>query len=133
MTPCESWPARLAATTCLMTVSASSAGVPAAMNSARPISLRRSARILGIVIPPLMGRAKVGGIDVQSIETLRVVEENLALQTVGDVAAIRQGRHRIGELTVPVGIVRREQNVGRREELRHIAQGLLFRLAGHEH
>src|SRR3979490_483995 len=48
MTPCESWPTRLAPTMWRMTSAASSAGVPAATNSARPISSRRSAGIFGI-------------------------------------------------------------------------------------
>src|SRR6266550_5430057 len=49
MTPCESCPTRLAPTIWRMTSAASSSGVPAAMNSARPISSRRSALIFGIV------------------------------------------------------------------------------------
>src|SRR5439155_4549411 len=48
MTPCESWPTRLAPTIWRMTSAASSAGVPAATNRARPISSRRSAGIFGI-------------------------------------------------------------------------------------
>src|SRR6266849_7089134 len=116
-----------------MTISASSGGVPAAKNNARPISLRRSAGIFGIVLPPSMGRAKSGGVDLQSIETLRVVEEDLALQLDRHVVAIGEGRHRIRELAVPVGIVGCKQDVVGGEEVGHIAQGLLLRLAGYEH
>src|ERR1700730_7866254 len=78
-------------------------------------------------------RAEIGGVDLHSIKALRVVEEDLALQSIRDVAAIGQGRYGIGELTVPVRIIGGEQDVVGREELRHVAQGLLLRLAGHEH
>src|ERR1700740_2530632 len=98
MTPCESWPARLAFTTCRTTVSASSGGVPAATNSARPISVRRSAGIFGIVFSSLMTSAEGGGLDFDPVKALRVVEENLALQAVPNVRAVGQGRNGIGEL-----------------------------------
>src|SRR6266850_7814596 len=42
-----------------MTISASAGGVPAATNSARPISFRRSAGIFGIVLPPSMSDPKL--------------------------------------------------------------------------
>src|SRR5262249_30647214 len=48
MTPCESWPTRLAPTIWRMTSAASSSGVPAAINRARPISSSRSAWSFGI-------------------------------------------------------------------------------------
>src|SRR5437868_8588466 len=116
-----------------MTVSASSGGVPAATNNARPISPRRSAGILGMVLPPSMSRAEISGIDLQPIETLRVVKEDLALQLDRHVVAVGEGRHGVRELAVPMGIVGGKQNVVLGEELRHEPQGLLFRLAGHEH
>src|SRR6185437_261539 len=55
MMPCESWPTRLAPTMWRMTSSASSFGVPAAMNKARPISSRRSAWTFGMVGSSLRG------------------------------------------------------------------------------
>src|SRR6516162_4791521 len=116
-----------------MTISASAGGVPAAMNSARPISPKRSAWIFGMVLSPLMGRGKAGRIDLQPIETLWVIEEDLALQLNRHVVAVSERRHGIRELTVPMRVVGREQNVVGREEVRDIAQGLLLRLAGHEH
>src|SRR5260221_13882824 len=48
MTPWEWWPPRWAPTMGRITSAASSAGVPAATNSARPLSSRRSAGIFGI-------------------------------------------------------------------------------------
>src|SRR5215472_16582018 len=133
MTPCESCPARLAATTCRMTISASSGGVPAAMNRMRPISLSRSAGIFGIVFPSLMGSAEIGRVDFQPVKESRIVKEDLALQLDRYVIAVSQGGKGIWELTVPVRIVRGKQDVVLGEEVRDIAQGLLFRLAGYEH
>src|SRR5215472_8413351 len=175
MTPCESCPARLAATTCRMTISASSGDVPAATNNARPISFRRSAGIFGILVPPLncprprpsptkrsalgppspalrervpsaarrvralgrlfpsMGRAEIGRVDFQPVKASRIVKEDLALQFDRYVIAVSQGGNGIRELTVPVRIVRGEQDVVLGEKVRDIAQGLLFRLAGYEH
>src|SRR5215469_12040483 len=133
MTPCESCPARLAATTCRMTISASSGDVPAATNNARPISFRRSAAIFGILLPPSMGRAEIGLIDFQPVKASRIVKEDLALQFDRYVIAVGQGGNGIRELTVPVRIVRGEQDVVLGEEVGDITQGLLFRLAGDEH
>src|SRR5579862_7082752 len=64
MTPCESCPTRLAPTMWRMTSAASSLGVPAASNSARPISSRRSAAIFGILGPSLWSCASGGLFDV---------------------------------------------------------------------
>src|SRR6185503_19507890 len=55
MTPCESWPTRLAPTIWRMTSAASATGVPAASNRARPISSRRSALIFGMWASHLFG------------------------------------------------------------------------------
>src|SRR5262245_8229442 len=99
------------------------------MNSARPISPRRSAGIFGIVLSPSMSRAEIGGIDLQPVETLRVVAEDLALQLDWDVVAIGESRYGIRELAVPMGIVGGKQDVPLRKELRHEPQSLLFRLA----
>src|SRR5215469_5857776 len=116
-----------------MTVSASSGGVPAATNNARPISFRRSAAIFGILLPPSMGRAEIGPVDFQPVKASRIVKEDFALQLDRYVIAVGQGGNGIWELTVPVWIVRGEQNVVLGEEVRDIAQGLLFRFAGYEH
>src|ERR1700758_4046329 len=116
-----------------MTISASAGGVPAATNNARPISLRRSAGIFGIVLPPSMAPPKTGGVDLQSVETMRVVEENLALEVVRDVRAIGQGRHGIWKLAVPVRVVGGKQDAVLGEKVRHVAQGLLLGFARHEH
>src|SRR5580704_19021028 len=80
-----------------------------------------------------MTSAEGGGVDFDPVKALRVVEKYLALEAIRDVGAIGQSRNSIGELTVPVRIVRGEQDIVGREELGHIAQGLLFRLAGHEY
>src|SRR5271169_2372892 len=61
ITPCESWPTRLAATMWRMTNSASARGAPAASNSAWPISVRRSAAIFGIVSSRAPLRSGRGG------------------------------------------------------------------------
>src|SRR5215831_11499335 len=103
------------------------------MNNARPISPSRSDGILGIVLPPSMGRADAGRVDRYPVKALRIVAEDLPLEAARYVAAIGQRRDGVGELTVPMRVVRREKDVVGREELRHVAQGLLFRLAGHEH
>src|SRR5215467_9276621 len=68
-----------------------------------------------------------------AVKALRVVEENLALKTVGDVGAIREGRYGIGELAVPMRVIRREQDIVGREEVGHVAQGFLFWLARYEY
>src|SRR5581483_5430005 len=61
ITPCESWPTRLAPTMWRMTSAASSGGVPAAMNNSRPISSRRSADSFGMSGPSLRLRGGSGG------------------------------------------------------------------------
>src|SRR5215470_4708863 len=54
------------------------------------------------IISALLCRLKM-----DAVKALRVVEENLALKAVDDVVAIRQGRYGIGELTVPMRVIRR--------------------------
>src|SRR6202022_3349962 len=80
-----------------------------------------------------IGRTQTGGVDLQPIETLRVVEEDFSAQFDRPVVAVGEGRHGVRELAVPVGIVGGEQDVVGGKELRHIAQGLLLRLTGHEY
>src|SRR5215471_20162927 len=115
-----------------MTISASAGGVPAATNSARPISVRRSAAIFGILPSSSISRAELGGVDPYSVKALRIVEEDLLLEAVRDVPAIGQSRYRVRELAIPMRVIRREQDIVGRKEVRHVAQGLFFRLAGYE-
>src|ERR1700722_5017601 len=51
MTPCESWPARLALTQPVATAPASSSDAPAALSSAAPMRARRSAWTIGMGVP----------------------------------------------------------------------------------
>src|SRR4051812_26977367 len=143
-----------------MTSAASSSGVRAAMNSARPISSRRSAGIFGmldsffcaggagleelihhrgtevteIVSPPcplcLCGEYYVS-IGRHAVEALRVVAEDLLLEFGRDVVAVGEMGDRVGEFAVPMRIIGGEQDVLLGEEIGDVAQRLLFRLAGH--
>src|ERR1017187_668191 len=51
MIPCESWPARLALTQPTATALASSSDAPAALSSAAPMRVRRSAWTIGMGVP----------------------------------------------------------------------------------
>src|SRR5437763_1036617 len=85
MTPCESWPTRLAPTIWRMTRAASASGVPAAMNSARPISSRRSAGIFGIV--EFLPRASGAGEDVRLGEEIGDVAQRLLFRLARHIDA----------------------------------------------
>src|ERR1700730_7993618 len=60
ITPCESWPARLALTQPTATAPASSSDAPAAFKSAAPMRVRRSAWTIGMGFPQTTARVRGG-------------------------------------------------------------------------
>src|SRR5487761_1775329 len=93
MTPCESWPTRLAPTMWRITSSASAGGVPAASNRAWPISVRRSAAIFGMILP-LRWRAFAGSLRTRIVARaarLRPRAVRRRFYLVGDEAALDGG------------------------------------------
>src|SRR5581483_3755450 len=70
MTPCESWPARLALTQPTATAVASSSEAPEARSSALPILVRRSAWTVGMGSPPVDGSRARGADGGQRFRTI---------------------------------------------------------------
>ena len=68
-----------------------------------------------------IGRAELGGLDLQPIEALRVVAEDFALQFYRHVVAVGEGRHGVRELAVSMGIVGGKEDVVGGKEVGHVA------------